>query len=40
MVIIMDIMKKFLVLLAIFCIIGSVAAVSAADGYDNLGGYV
>ena len=35
----MDIMKKLLVLLAIFCIIGSVAAVSAADGYDDLGGY-
>ena len=35
----MDVMKKFLVLLAIFCIIGSAAAVSAADGYDDLGGY-
>ena len=35
----MDIMKKFLVLLAIFCIIGSAAAVSAADVYDDLGGY-
>ena len=39
MVIIMDIMKKLLVLLAIFCIIGSAAAVSAADVYDDLGGY-
>ena len=35
----MDFMKKFLVLLAIFCIIGSAAAVSAEDiGSDN-GGY-
>ena len=35
----MDIMKKFLVLLAIFCIIGSAAAVSAADASDDLGNY-
>ena len=35
----MDIMKKFLVLLAIFCIIGSAAAVSAADVSDDLGNY-
>ena len=33
----MDLMKKFLVLLAIFCIIGSAAAVSAADVYDDSG---
>ena len=39
-VIIMALMKKFLVLLAIFCIIGSVAAVSAADESGDLGGYV
>ena len=32
-------MKKFLVLLAIFCIIGSAAAVSAADASDDLGNY-
>ena len=36
----MDIMKKFLILLAIFCIIGSAAAVSAADVYDDQGGYL
>ena len=35
----MDIMKKFLILLAIFCIVGSVAAVSAADMASDMGGY-
>ena len=33
----MDIMKKFFVLLAIFCVIGSAATVCAADVGDDLG---
>ena len=36
---IIDIMKKFLVLLAIFCILGSAVAVSAADVYESHGAY-
>ena len=35
----MDIMKKFLILLAIFCIVGSAAAVSAADVSSNNDGW-
>ncbi len=33
----MDVIKKFFVLLAIFCVIGSAAAVCAADVGDDLG---
>ena len=33
----MDVMKKFFVLLAIFCVIGSAATVCAADVGDDLG---
>lgn len=35
----MGFMKEFLVLLAIFSVLGSAAAVSAADMYDNQGVY-